>query len=195
MRTAPIVFALLLFAGCASAPPAPNPALHDELIAMKDADQAIRKRALADPKNEALHAEWNAVDAKNLARMKEIIDRYGWPTVAMVGKDGVGAAWTLSQHADPPFLHRVLPMMKKSVDAGELPGGLYATSLDRTLIQDKQKQVYGSQFDTQNGHCQPLPMEDPDHVDDRRKAIGLGPLSEYAKQLCEMYHLTPTKSD
>jgi len=191
MRSASVVLALLL-AACASAPPQPNPTLHDELIAMKDADQSIRKRALADKQNEALHEEWNAVDAKNLARMKQIIDTYGWPTVAMVGKDGVGAAWTLSQHGDAAFLHRVLPMMKKAVDAGELHGGLYATSYDRVRIQDKQKQLYGSQFTTENGKCEPLPMEDPEHVDERRKAIGLGPLTEYAKQLCEVNHMTPT---
>jgi hypothetical protein len=194
MKLVPAVFALLL-AACASAPPQPNPALHDELIAMKNADQAIRKKALADKNNETLKTEWKAVDAKNLARLKQILDANGWPTVAQVGKDGVGAAWTLSQHGDPEFLHRVLPMMKKSVDAGELSGGLYATSLDRVRIQDKQLQVYGTQFDTQNGKCAPLPMEDPAHVDERRKEVGLGPLSEYTEQLCKVYGLTPTKGE
>src|ERR1041385_3177403 len=102
MKRALIILALLT--ACASAPPAPNPALHDELIAMRDADQAIRNRALADKNNTALIEEWKAVDAKNLARIKQIIDQYGWPTQAMVGKDGVSAAWTLSQHGDPAFL-------------------------------------------------------------------------------------------
>lgn len=159
---------------------------------MRNADQDVRKRALADPKNEVLQAEWKTVDANNLARLEAILDRYGWPTTAMVGKDGVSAAWTLSQHGDPEFLHRVLPMMKKSVDRGDLPGAFYATSLDRVRVQDKQKQVYGSQFNTSDGKCEPLPIEDPEHVDARRKAIGLGPLREYAEQLCTMYHLKPT---
>ena len=78
-------------------------------------------------------------------------------------------------------------MMKAAVDKGELEGGLYATSVDRVRIQDGQKQLYGSQFDTKGDKCEPLPIEDPEHVDERRKAVGLGPLDEYTKQLCALY--------
>jgi len=181
-----LITTVLLLAACASTP-TPPPGLHDELIAMRDADQAIRKRALADRDNKALTEEWKATDAKNLARVKEIFAKYGWPTLAMVGKDGVSAMWILSQHGDAEFLHRVLPSMEKAVRKGELAGGLYATSFDRVRVQDKKKQLYGSQFDTNDGKCEPLPIEDPEHVDQRRKEIGLGPLSEYAEQLCALY--------
>lgn len=159
---------------------------------MQSADQSIRKRAIADPKNESLQTEWKAVDAKNLARLKQILAQVGWPTAQMVGRDGVMFFWTMSQHGTPEFLHQVLPLMKASVDRGDLSGALYATSVDRVRIQDKQKQLYGSQFDTRDGKCQPLPIEDPDHVEKRRKAMGLGPLDDYAAQLCKMYGLAPT---
>lgn len=77
--------------------------------------------------------------------------------------------------------------MKAAVEKGEMEGSSYALSVDRTRIQDGQKQLYGSQFDTEGDKCEPLPIEDPEHVDERRTAVGLGPLAEYAKQLCEMY--------
>jgi hypothetical protein len=77
--------------------------------------------------------------------------------------------------------------MKQAVAKGELEGALYATSLDRVLLQDSKKQVYGSQFDTKGDKCEPLPIEDSEHVDARRKEVGLGPLAEYAQQLCAIY--------
>jgi len=104
-----------------------------------------------------------------------------------VGQKAAGAAWLIAQHGGTEMLHETLPLMKEAVDKGELEGGLYATSVDRVRIQDGQKQLYGSQFDTKGDKCEPLPIEDAEHVEERRKAIGLGPLDEYAKQLCELY--------
>src|SRR2546421_10121694 len=98
-----------------------------------------------------------------------------------------GAGWMISQHGGTEFLHETLPLMETAVKKGELDPGLYATSVDRARIQDGKKQLYGSQFDTNDGKCEPLPIEDPEHVDQRRKEIGLGPLSEYAEQLCALY--------
>lgn len=193
-----IAAALLFVAVCASAQtpapaPAPaepsNPALRAELVAMKTADQEVRHRWVNDRENPKLQEELKALDTKNLARLKQIIDQYGWPTVALVGRDGVSGAWVISQHSvEPEFLHRLLPMMKKAVETGDLAGGLYATSDDRVRLSEGKKQLYGSQFDTTNGKCEPKPIEDPEHVEERRKAIGLGPLGEYKDQLCKLYH-------
>jgi hypothetical protein len=164
-----------------------NPALRDELIAMRDADQEVRKRWIADQSNQALRDEVAAIDKKNVERLREIIRQYGWPGKSMVGVKAGGAAWLIAQHGGKEFLHETLPLMKVAVDQGELPGASYALSLDRTRIQDGQNQVYGSQFDTKGDKCEPLPIDDPEHVDERRKAVGLEPLAEYAKTLCEMY--------
>jgi hypothetical protein len=45
-----------------------------------------------------------------------------------------------------------------------------------------QPQVYGTQF--MNDKL--VPIEDPRHVDERRKAVGLGPLSDYVALVCKM---------
>ena len=164
-----------------------NAALRDELRAMGKEDQEVRQRWIKDQQNEAIKAEMGAIDAKHVARLREIIKQVGWPGRTLVGDNGMTDAWTIAQHGGKEFLHETLPLMKEAVDKGELEGGLYATSVDRVRIQDGQKQLYGSQFNTRDDKCEPLPIEDPEHVDERRKAIGLGPLAEYAKQLCEMY--------
>ncbi len=77
--------------------------------------------------------------------------------------------------------------MYEAVLKRELDESLYATSLDRVLTQQGKKQLYGTQFDTSNGKCEPLPIEDADNVDERRTRAGMMPLAEYTKELCAMY--------
>jgi hypothetical protein len=204
--------AILLAAGCASAPapapapaatpapaPAPaaepaNPALAAELIAMRDADQEILRRQLADRKNPQLQAEVDALMAKHVARLKEIVAAHGWPGKTLAGVKGGGAAWTIAQHGGPEFLGQMLPLMYEAVKQRELEEALYATSLDRVLLNQGKKQIYGTQFDTDpaTGKCEPKPLEDPEHVDERRIRAGMPPLAEYTKMLCSLY-LQPQK--
>ena len=196
MRRLLLFFSLLLATAAAAQQPAPVPAqptytkpeLRTELLAMRDEDQAIRKRWIADQGNKQIIDEMNALNVRHVARVQEILKDTGWPTVAMVGKDGSGAVWIILQHATPQVLKASLPLMKAAVDRGDIGGGLYATSVDRDRRNDGLPQIYGSQFDTSNGKCEPQPIEDPEHVDERRKAVGLNPLSEYTAQLCAMYH-------
>lgn len=167
--------------------PIANQPLSDELVAMGAADQEVRMRWIKDQSNQALRDEVAAIDAKHVARLREIIKANGWPTFTLVGPKAANNAWLIAQHGGKEFLHETLPMMKEALDKGEMVGSNYALSLDRTRIQDGQKQVYGSQFDTKGDKCEPLPIEDPEHVDERRKAVGMEPIAEYTKLLCEMY--------
>jgi hypothetical protein len=167
--------------------PIANKPLADELNAMGTMDQEVRTRWIKDQTNQTLRDEVAAIDAKNVARMREIIKEYGWPTFSLVGVKAANNAWLIAQHGGKEFLHETLPLMKAALDKKEMLGQNYALSVDRTRIQDGLKQLYGSQFNTKEGKCEPQPIEDPDHVDERRKAVGLEPLAEYTTVLCEMY--------
>lgn len=188
---------LLIAAACATAPKPDLTALHNELLAMRAADQDVRKRWIAAGMNdETLKAEAAAIDAKHVARLQQIIDQLGgWPGKSLVGMDGSNAAWLIAQHGGREFLHKVLPLMKTAAASGELPPASYALSEDRVRIQDGQKQLYGSQFNTRDGKCEPLPIEDPEHVDERRKSVGLDSLSDYTKALCATYSSPAPKRD
>jgi hypothetical protein len=168
-------------------PPVANQQLSDELIAIGTEDQEIRNRWIKDQTNQSLKDEMAAIDARHVARLREIIKQYGWPGKSMVGTKAANDAWLVAQHGGKEFLHETLPLMKDAVDKGELPGASYALSVDRTRIQDGLKQIYGSQFDTKGDKCEPQPIEDPEHVDERRKEVGLDSLADYAKTLCAMY--------
>ena len=58
---------------------------------------------------------------------------------------------------------------------------------DRVLLAEGKKQVYGTQFTLTNGKCQPRPLEDEAHVDQRRQEVGLPPLAAYLKEAESFY--------
>ena len=164
-----------------------RPELRMELLAMSDKDQQLRmgrRSGGGAPSKEAM-AQIVDVDAQNTARMHEIIDEYGWPTLSMVGDDGASAAWLLVQHADRDneFQRRCLELMKPLVDSGEVSAVDVAYLTDRVRMHEGKPQVYGTQFRRSNGHWEPYPIEDPDRVDERRVALGVPTLAEYKKQL------------
>jgi hypothetical protein len=56
--------------------------------------------------------------------------------------------------------------------------------------------LYGTQFYADEaGNFGPGPIEDPDNVDERRKAVGLQPLSEYAREVEQSYKAMPRRQD
>lgn len=154
---------------------------------MRDRDQAVRKKWIADRDNEAVKQEVETVDRENTARVRAIIDAQGWPGASIVGRKGSAAAWVLLQHADAASLKQYIAIMERAVEAKELDGSLFATSVDRVRIQEGLPQVYGSQFHEVDGTMVPMAIENEAEVDARRAKVGLGPLAEYAKMLNEVY--------
>ncbi|MEA2416037.1 MAG: hypothetical protein QOI58_2694 [Thermoanaerobaculia bacterium] len=183
MRTLAIVL-LLAATSCRTLDP---DALRDELLAMNKADQEVRQRWIKDQKNPALNAEMQQLDARHVKRLRQIVKRYGWPGKSLVGAKATSGAWTLVQHGGSEFLHEMLPVMEAAAKQGELSYGLVATSIDRVRIADGKKQLYGTQFDTSGSKCEPLPIDDPEHLDQRRDAAGLGSIATYTEQLCALY--------
>ncbi len=46
-------------------------------------------------------------------------------------------------------------------------------------MQRGEPQIYGTQYRTQDGVTKMWPVQDPEDLDNRRAALGLGPQSEY----------------
>src|SRR5262249_36328038 len=92
--------------------------LRDELLAMRDADQAVRHAVASsvergsDPVREGVE-DLAAVDARNAGRLSEIIAEGGGPSEARAGRDGTHAAWLIVQHArhDPGFQRHCLDLI------------------------------------------------------------------------------------
>jgi hypothetical protein len=167
------------------------PLLAAEIEAMETADQEVRNRWIQS-QDAAHQQEMAEVDAKNEARIKEIIREHGWPSADLVGQRAVHAAWVLVQHASPALLKACLPGMKAAADRGELPWSTVALSIDRDLMHDGKKQLYGSQVYSGTAREVVLyPVEDEAHLDERRANVGLGPIAEYKAELLKFYQPAP----
>jgi hypothetical protein len=165
--------------------------LRAELLSRTAEDQAIRNEAIQhgmehpDPQ---IQARWNEIDARNLARMREIVARYGWPDRALVGLDGTEAAFLLLQHSPYDFQKMLLPRIYRAYRAGQLTGQDYALLSDRVQIREGKPQVYGTQVvGWHDKEPDFYPIENAPHVDRRRAKIGLPPLAAYVKILKEAY--------
>lgn len=79
------------------------------------------------------------------------------------------------QHADRTAREQYRPMMAEAVKNKSASPVDFALLEDRLALDQGKKQRYGSQigFDEQKKRYYVLPIEDPDHVDDRRRKMGL----------------------
>lgn len=195
-----------------TAPPPTLPELREELLRRQAADQKARNSYIEFMKAHGpggritqtdLTAElqkrfrevsesMTRIDRENTQWLIEAVGRHGWPTYAMVGRDGGDAAWLLVQHADanPKFQRRALDLMTGlPADQVSRPNVAYLT--DRVLIAEGKKQRYGTQFTSMGGKLTPRPIEDPENVDARRREMGLSTMAEYVKQLQRVYGIEP----
>lgn len=164
----------------------PEPALAAELIEMGRQDQALRQNFDAHKLDPAFIKRMNEEDRAREQRLSAIIDAKGWPLISMVGDQAANSAWLMAQHGTKPFLERCLPLMQVAADKLEMPLGDLALSVDRVRMNEGKPQLYGSQLRwDKNGKYELYPIEDREHVDARRIAMGLEPLSDYLKQFAQ----------
>ena len=168
--------------------------LRAELLRRVRADQAAREemtalmRRGATP-DSAVMRRVMAVDSVNRTWLADVIARRGWPSRSMVGTDGAEAAFLLVQHADADtaLQARALPLLERAYKAGEASGQDVALLTDRVATARKEPQVYGTQASIEGGHVIFKPIADSAHVDERRAAVGLMPLSLYKHLLDSVY--------
>jgi hypothetical protein len=151
-----------------------------QLLEMVAADSKLRSELAADGSLfQGYHPRMQELHDANASRLALILDQ-GWPGEPQVGKDGAEAAWLIAQHAiaQPQLQRRALKMLKEAVLRGEA-STLHAAMLeDRIRCFEGRPQLFGTQFDWDaTGELNPLPIDQPETVDDRRRAIGLGPLA------------------
>lgn len=169
-----------------------NEQLRQELLAMQEEDQQVLRELIdsSELKGQEYHPRMRAVHEKNNARIKAIIDEHGWPGRSLVGEDGAKAAWLIVQHAvlDSGFMERTLLLLRDAVRNGEAEGRFLAYLQDRVLTMAGEPQIYGTQYDfDKNGNAYPLPIREPDKVEQLRREIGLEPLSEATQRIQARY--------
>lgn len=165
--------------------------LRADLLARRAEDQRIRHAAMeaSDPETgrlpDDLGAEWHRIDTANTQWLNDLVDARGWPGRSLVGEDGAQAAWLLAQHADQcrDRQRKFLDLLRAAVADGEAEPQHLAYLEDRVRVADGRPQLYGTQFTGMGQDLAPSPVEDPDHLDERRAAAGLQPFAQYEARL------------
>ena len=136
-------------------------------------------------------------DSLNYYVCKNIFDIYGFPNYEIVGIRTSNDFWLLIQHQDSrvSFQDSVLKKMKLEVDKGLASGINYAYLIDRVKVNTNQPQVYATQMQINktNTSYEPKLVIDPEHLNERRKSVGLNTIEEYIKSMNIRYFGTLKK--
>jgi hypothetical protein len=197
-----IVLSVALTAVFAQAPAKKkNKDLKKQLSEMEKEDQKWRNAwTEAQVKGDSAAAakadqETARVDSLNYYTLRDMFSKHGYPNYDLVGADGALYFWLLVQHQDkhPQFQDSVLTAMKKEVDRGKANATLYAYLTDRVRVNSGKPQLYGTQvvMKADSTTYEPLPVEDPERLDERRKSVGLEPIAAYIKSVNETYMKKP----
>jgi hypothetical protein len=131
-----------------------------QLVAMAQADQEARLAWRDDP-DRAERLE--RLDRLHTERLRQIVDRFGWPARQTAGEAGSQAAWLLVQHADhdPAFQRRCLELLEGAAGRGEADHRHAAFLTDRVLIHEGKPQRFGTQLRMEDGRLAPHPGGGP----------------------------------
>lgn len=160
--------------------------LRRRLLKMVEEDGRVRAELAATAELFQAYAPRMAeVHSHNARELASMIEQHGWLGKSLVGEDGAEAAWLILQHAigDPELQRGCLPRLKEAVARGDAPPAHAAYLEDRICFFERRPQRYGTQFDwDEEGRMSPWALEDPERVDEYRRAVGLPPLSEQLGQ-------------
>ena len=185
-----LMILLLIIASCTPAQPVYDKLAGKEkeriikqLDSIYDTDQLPRQKlmllidqqGLASPKVKALWRVIERQDAANLTTVTAILDRYGWLSAKDVGEKGNSALFLVIQHADRKTWEKYVPMMRDAVKLKSANAADLAKLEDRLALEQGRKQLYGTQLgrDETTNRYYVFPIEDPEHLDVRRKKMGL----------------------
>ncbi len=156
-----------------------DPVWTNKLKLLVERDQFTREAILKrGTLNDTYHPEMEKVHLENASKLKKLIEKNGFPVLSNAGEEGVKLSWLIIQHAIswPDFMKECLLQMRLSAAAGDYPLDLVAYTDDRVATFENRPQLYGTQFDWVDGEMKPLPIEDVEQLDHRRKSMGLPPM-------------------
>jgi hypothetical protein len=125
-------------------------------------------------------------DSINQIELKEIINDLGdYPGLSTVGHQLMDDAFFIIQHAQLDYRLKYEKELHKAAENCEINYSLLPLFIDRNLLDQGKKQLYGSQcyFDDSTKKFVPFPISNIEKVDDRRKQYMLPPLEVYLNSL------------
>lgn len=174
-----------------AAAPVPD-SVRNELVQLGVQDQAAREGFTPEKMQDSIFLmTMLRGDSARTRRLREIVERYGWPTAAGAGPEAANAAFSILQHSpEHEFQKSMVPLLEDLARKGAMPSPAVAMLVDRVLVQEGKRQRYGTQFSVENGELVMRPVENDEGLDERREQMQLPPMVEY-KRLLEEHYQTP----
>jgi hypothetical protein len=119
----------------------------------------------------------------NIKKVKEILDKYPWPDLKLIGERGNRTICNVLQHADQETREHYIPRMKQAVLDKKLEPRYLVRAEDRIATDKGMLQIYGGQmkYYPETKSFNVWPVYDPVNIDKRRSEIGLEPIAEFLK--------------
>jgi hypothetical protein len=160
--------------------------LRAELERIHELDQRDRENigqyGVGTAERDSIVRHMTLIDSLNTARVATIIDSTGWLGPADIGERASGTLWLVIQHAPLAVQERYVPEMRLAVQEGKASAADLGYLEDRIEMRNGRPQIYGSQVNMKNGVSTLWMIKDEETVNERRAAVGLGPLEQYAAQ-------------
>lgn len=153
----------------------------EKLEQLKKLDIATRERLLSEGRLYGQYdQEMRNVHIENAHALDKIISMHGWPTISKVGIEGTKLAWLVAQHAicTPELQRKFFRLLSEAVEKSDAPKKQAALLADRIRFNEGKPQIYGTVLDWNEQGEFTCELEDPDKVNELRKAVGMPPFEE-----------------
>lgn len=160
-------------------------------------DQLMKEHGNDSKEVQAYWKNISKQDSFNLITVSKLIDQYGWLGPQEIGRQGNSTLFLVIQHAPQEMQEKYIPLLREAVANKKAYASDLALMEDRLALRQGRKQIYGSQIGQgTNGTAFFIyPLEDPDHVDERRKSVGLVPLQDYVNNWNIIWNVEQYKID
>lgn len=169
------------------------------LYLMQYSDQQCRRPLHEQHTKVEIDSIWkniNYTDSSNLAQLNELISLYGFPTWEKVGEVYAFYAWLIAQHSGSDYIHVFVEQLKTAVSDDNGRRKDLAYMIDRDLMGRDLPQLYGTQsigvyVDDVHNEPRLWPVEDIEHLNDRREHMLLEPLDTTEIKIYDPKELQP----
>lgn len=157
-----------------------DPIWEEKLSFLVQQDHATREVLLQkDVLSDTYHPEMEKIHLANAKKLFGMIEKMGFPVLSNAGEKGVRLSWLIIHHAIswPDFMRESLTQMRLAAAQHDYILELLAYTDDRIAYFENRPQLYGTNMDWIDGDLKRTPIADPTYLDQRRKALGLLPVS------------------
>ena len=167
----------------------PDKKLKEELLKMATKQRELLLQVVdKDQAKESDQDKLHKVYEDHVVKLCQILKTHGWPTTALVDREGVFAAFYILKNGGTYELQRdLLPVIVAAIKKDPSQKREFAGLFDRLRVTAGMKQLFGTQAVSRGGFLILYPIEDETKLDSRRAEFGLSRIDLYIGELQRTY--------